>query len=269
LERHGETITVFRGANPFDQLSAGVKGLLIANTAVFFLQLLAPNIFMDYLALRPILIIKKYWVWQLVTYAFIHGNFFHLFVNMFALWMFAPHIEYLWGTKVFIRYYFLCVVGAALTQMAVAPYDLVIGASGGIYGLLLAFGFLFPDSVIYLFFVFPLRAIQAVLLIAFISLYSALSAGKSPVANMAHLGGMFTGFLYFKLPLWFENLGRWRRHHRFLSSSKLIIHDGAGPTKGDRVEEVDFRQRREQPDHGRARNHAPLCRKEKVDGWWD
>src|SRR5439155_14978314 len=138
----------------------------------------------------------------IVTYAFLHGNFWHLFFNMFALWMFGPHVESYWGTRTFLWFYFLCVVGAALTQTVVAPESVVVGASGGLYGLLLAFGFLFPDAVIYLFFFFPLRAIQAVLVIAVITFISSLQSGGERIAHVAHLGGIFTGFLYFKFPMW-------------------------------------------------------------------
>jgi membrane associated rhomboid family serine protease len=202
-------MTVLRGGNPFDNLPTGVKGLLVANGAAYMAQSLFPNFFFTYFALTPTKVLHSGWVWQLISYSFLHGNFFHLFFNMFALWMFGPHIESYWGTRAFLRFYFLCVLGAALTQTLVAPDSLVVGASGGLYGLLLAFGFLFPDAVIYLFFVFPLRAIQAVFVIAMITFISSLQAGGERIAHVADLGGIVTGLLYFKLPIWKMNIKSW------------------------------------------------------------
>ncbi len=209
-------MSVFRGANPFDQLTAGVKFLIVSNVAVYLLQMIFRNVGLEYyLGLTPVVVLTKYLIWQPFTYAFLHGNGWHLFFNMFALWMFAPHIESAWGTKPFLRYYFLCTLGAALCQFFMAPTSLVLGASGGIYGLLLAFGFLFPDAVIYLFFVFPLRAIQAVMFIALLTLVSSISSGGDRIAHFAHLGGMMTGFILFKWPEWVRGLQLWQADRRF------------------------------------------------------
>ncbi|MBV9079541.1 MAG: rhomboid family intramembrane serine protease, partial [Elusimicrobia bacterium] len=212
-------MTVYRGANPFDQLTPVVRRLLVANVGVFFLQMVFPDQMLTQFGLLPADIVQNYKVWQVVTYAFLHGNGWHLFFNMFALWMFGPHIEGIWGSRRFTAYYFLCVVGAALAQFAIAPKMLVVGASGAIYGVLLAFGFLLPDAVIYLFFFFPVRAMQAVIFIAALTFVSALSSGGSRVAHFAHLGGMFTGFLYFKIPEWTERL-RYRRLGQMFSKPK-------------------------------------------------
>lgn len=230
-------MSVFRGANPFDQLTPAVKNLVIINVAVFLVQLVFRNMLEMYFGLTPVFVLTKYWIWQIFTYSFLHGNGWHLFFNMFALWMFGPHIEGAWGTKTFLKYYFLCALGAAVGQFILAPSSLVIGASGAIYGLLLAFGFLYPDSVIYLFFVFPLRAIQAVFFIALLTLVMALGSGGERIAHFAHLGGMLTGFLYFKTPQWFRNVRLWRADYRFRnplgrrSGSKkavteFVVHDG-------------------------------------------
>jgi hypothetical protein len=134
---------------------------------------------------------------------------------MFALWMFAPHIESQWGTKYFLRFYFLCVLGAALGQFLLAPDVRVMGAAGGIYGLLIAFGLLFADAVIYLFFIFPVRAIQAVMFIALLILVSAFSGGGTRLSQIAQLGGMLTGFLLLKAPVWAEQARLWQANRRF------------------------------------------------------
>lgn len=186
--------------NQFDQLPKGVRGLLIVNTVVFLLQQIMPADYVSFFAFQPVLFLKNYYFWQIVTYAFLHGNFWHLLVNMFALWMFGTHVERMMGTFAFLRFYFFCVIGAALAQMLVAPYSAVIGASGGIYGVLYAFAHFFPDSVIYLFFIFPMRALQAVLFIALITLVSSIGSGGSRIAHFAHLGGMATGFLLLYIP---------------------------------------------------------------------
>ena len=209
-------MSVFRGANPFDQLTAGVKFLVVANVGVFFAQMMFHNQMLEYyLGLTPMLVLSKFWIWQVISYAFLHGSGWHLFFNMFALWMFAPHIENMWGTRRFLQFYFLCALGAAVCQFFLAPSALVLGASGAIYGLLLAFGFLFPDAVIYLFFFFPLRAIQAVMFIALLTLVSAVGTGGGRVAHFAHLGGMLTGFLWFKCPIWFSEFRLWQADRRF------------------------------------------------------
>ncbi len=199
-------MTTMRSGSPFDSLTPGVKGLLLVNGGVFLAQMLFPNFLIETFALMPARAVEKLWIWQLVTYSFLHGSFWHLFFNMFALWMFGPHIESYWGTPTFLRFYFLCVLGAAVAQCLIAPASVVVGASGGLYGLLLAFGFLFPDAVIYLFFFFPLRAIQAVIVISAITFASALQSGGEKVAHLAHLGGLVTGFLYFKVPVWITNI---------------------------------------------------------------
>ncbi|OVE78271.1 hypothetical protein BVX98_00735 [bacterium F11] len=205
----------FHGANPYDRLTLWVKRLLVANFILFLMQMMFPEIIMTYAALRPINVIQKFWIWQLFTYAFLHGNFLHLLFNMFALWMFGSHVERALGSPFFIKFYLYCVLGAALTQGIMAPYAPVVGASGGIYGILIAFGFLFPDTIIYLFFILPLRAIQAVIFFVLITLVSAVSSGGSRVAHFAHLGGMLTGFLLLKFPVWKENFQLWRAKKRF------------------------------------------------------
>ncbi len=193
----------------FDGLPPAIKGLIITCGVFFLADLIYPDSLIWYLGLMPLNVIHKFWVWQLFTYSFLHGGFWHLLFNMFALWMFGPHIERRWGTRKFLVYYFICVLGAALSQSIVAPNSLVVGASGGVYGLLLAFGLLFPRVVLYLFFMFPLRAIQAVLVIAAITLVSSLGSSGSPIAHFAHLGGMLTGFLYFRISEWLDNSKSW------------------------------------------------------------
>ena len=172
------------------------RALVLANVAVFFLLHLAPGV-MGLLALWPLK--SQFMPWQVVTYAFLHWDFGHLFFNMLGLWMFGSELERVWGEKRYLQFYFASVLAAALTQLVVtallrgdAP---TVGASGGIFGLLLAFAMIFPNRIILLFFVIPMRARWLVLLYGVLELYQGVYVMNSGVAHFAHLGGMLGGYL--------------------------------------------------------------------------
>jgi membrane associated rhomboid family serine protease len=136
--------------------------------------------------------------WQLITYAFLHGNFNHLFFNMFAVWMFGTPLESTWGTRRFLTYFTVCVVGAGLAQLLVqllvASGAPTIGASGGVFGLLLAYGVMWPDNRIFLiFFPVPIKAKWFVLIYGGIELMLGFTGSMPGVAHFAHLGGMILG----------------------------------------------------------------------------
>lgn len=139
--------------------------------------------------------------WQLVTYSFLHGDFIHLFFNMFALFMFGPAIEELTGSRRFLTYYFVCVITAALTQLIVhemlgGPPRPTVGASGGVFGLLLAYGMAFPHRKLMLIFPpIPMPAWLFVTLYGLLELYLGLSGRNTGVAHFAHLGGMVGGIV--------------------------------------------------------------------------
>jgi len=142
----------------------------------------------------------RFQVWQLVTYGFLHGDLMHIGFNMFMLWMFGRNLEVVMGSRRFLTYYMTCVVGAGLVQMLVAALQggtyATLGASGGVFGLLLAFGMFFPNQMIMLLIPpIPMKAKYMVILFGLLELYFGLS-GRSPgIANFAHLGGMLFGFL--------------------------------------------------------------------------
>ena len=173
------------------------QALLLANVAIFFLdQLLGGGLIVPF-GLWPLG--EHFLPWQIVTYAFLHGNFNHLFFNMLGLWMFGSELEHVWGPKRFLVFYTASVLAAAVTQLivnallgAVAP---TIGASGGLFGLLLAFAMLFPNRTILLFFVIPMKAKWLVALYGVIELYQGVYVMNSGVAHFAHLGGMLGGLL--------------------------------------------------------------------------
>ncbi len=199
-------------------LTPAVKILLIANGAIFVLQLLtAPTDNPDkldhmvfWLGLTPQLIFHYGWAWQLVSYMFLHGTFMHLAFNMFALWMFGSQLERVWGSKRFALYYFVTGIGGGLLHLALFPNSLspVIGASGAVFGLLLAYGVLFPNNLIYIYFVLPLKAKYFVLIFGALEMLMAGARPGDNTAHLVHVGGMLTGLLYLKGPLLWRPLIR-------------------------------------------------------------
>jgi membrane associated rhomboid family serine protease len=178
--------------------------LLVANVACFLLQMLAPDIVNPF-ALWPLGANAAsggrvgFAPWQLVSYAFLHGSLLHLGFNMLALYMFGSAIERVFGERRYLVYYFVCVVSAAITQLIVAgmsgQFYPTVGASGGVFGLLLAFGMYFPNNrVMLLFPPIPLPARVFVVLYAVLELYLGVTGTQEGVAHFAHLGGMVGGY---------------------------------------------------------------------------
>lgn len=180
-------------------MTPGVKNLLIANFAVFFLQILAPGLMNPYFwGLVPAFVFKKLFLWQLVTYMFLHGGFGHIFFNMFALWMFGLELERTWGTREFYKFYFLTGIAAGLSTAlfnwgSVIP---TIGASGAIYGILGAYALFFPDRYVYLYFLFPIKMKYLAVILGLLEFFSAYS--QDGIAHVAHLGGLVVGYFYLR-----------------------------------------------------------------------
>jgi len=178
-----------------------IFALLIANGIVFALQQINQNFLVINFGLWPAGVPgSPFMPWQLVTYGFLHGNLTHIMFNMFGLWMFGRELERMMGQKRFLIYYATCVIGAGLVQLIVAGSQgglyPTIGASGGVFGILLAYGMAFPNRMVMLMFPpIPMKAKYMVILFGLLELYTGVS-GRSPgVANFAHLGGMLFGFL--------------------------------------------------------------------------
>ncbi|CAN5816046.1 rhomboid family intramembrane serine protease [soil metagenome] len=173
------------------------QALLLLNVGVFFIDQLMGPMFVRLFALWPIG--AGFWPWQVGTYAFLHGGFNHLFFNMLGLWMFGSELERMWGSRRFIQFYSASVLAAALAQLMVTALTgsvyPTVGASGGLFGLLLAFGMLFPHRTILLFFVIPIPARILVALYGAFELYQGVTDSQGGVAHFAHLGGMLGGFL--------------------------------------------------------------------------
>jgi membrane associated rhomboid family serine protease len=209
----------FRTSSPYSSFFPnGVKWLLITNIAIFILYFFtwrteAGQIFRLF-ALSPGAVIGNFAVWQLFTYMFLHDptSFGHILFNMLTLWMFGMDLERDWGTKRFLTYYFVCGVGAGLCDVIanVVSGNLgtrTIGASGAIYGLLLAFGMLYPDRTVLMSFLFPIKAKYFVMIMGAIAFLSSIGSSGSRVSNVAHLGGMLFGYLYLRMKMPSVNTG--------------------------------------------------------------
>jgi len=203
----------YRTSYPYSSFfPTGVKWLLITNIALFVLYFFtwrteAGQIFRLF-ALSPGAVIGNFAVWQLFTYMFLHDptSFGHILFNMLTLWMFGMDLERDWGTKRFLTYYFVCGVGAGLCDVIanVVSGNLgtrTIGASGAIYGLLLAFGMLYPDRTVLMSFLFPIKAKYFVMIMGAIAFLSSVGSSGSRVSNVAHLGGMLFGYLYLRMKM--------------------------------------------------------------------
>jgi membrane associated rhomboid family serine protease len=183
-------------------LTPMIKNLMIIMGGVFLLQMAMSHTLNFYLGLVPILVWKKYFLWQLGTYIFLHGGITHILFNLLALWMFGGELESYWGGRKFLGYFLFCGVGAGICTVLFTPYQFVpvIGASGAIYGILLAFGWLFPNRMIYIYFLFPVPAKYMVIIFGLIALFSSMEGTGGGVAHLTHLGGLLFGLFYMAYP---------------------------------------------------------------------
>src|SRR5437868_5308887 len=183
----------------------GLKWLILINVVVFVLDFLAgPTIhsaLMAFFALTAEGAVKNFLVWQIFTYMFLHGGFTHLLFNMLTLWFFGTQLERDWGTRRFLKYYFLCGMAAGVCVLIanLLTRDVAtIGASGAIFGVLVAFAVLYPNQTVLMNFLFPIKAKYMVMIYAAIELLFPFRLGQSGVSTIAHLGGMAFGYVYLK-----------------------------------------------------------------------
>lgn len=190
-----------------------IKSLLIANAGIFiFVYIMnffsiggvpVSYIIRSIFALFPLFTsisgMPAFHIWQLVTYMFLHAGFMHLFINMFALWMFGMELENNWGSKRFLIYYFTCGIIAGISNLLLGPIfgqeGATIGASGAVYGILLAYGIIFPNRQIYIYFLFPIRAKYFVMLFIGLEIFAGVTGTQDGIAHFAHLGGAAGGYL--------------------------------------------------------------------------
>lgn len=213
----------FRGSISFGYgLTPWVKRLLIANGAAHLLLWLAP-VLKPYLAFRPASVLLH--PWTPITYMFVHGGFFHLFVNMIGLFFFGPPLEERWGSREFLKYYLICGIGGAAFSFLFGMHHTVIGASAAVFGVMLAFAMNWPNAPIYIWGILPIPAKWLVGILAVMSLLSATGGARDGIAHFAHLGGFATGFLYLRLgdPIRY----RLDRVRRLWPKSRLKVVPGA------------------------------------------
>ena len=182
-----------------------VRILLIANIALFFLNAIVGDVMTIRLGLSPQSVFEDGALWQPVTYMFLHSTrgLGHILFNMLALWMFGTELERTWGTRFFTKYYFVTGVGAAATSLVLSLFiddiyhSTTVGASGAIYGLLIAYAMYFPHRTIY-YIIFPIPARVFVTIMGLIAFWSSINGAGGGVAHTAHLGGLVVGYLYLK-----------------------------------------------------------------------
>jgi membrane associated rhomboid family serine protease len=213
--------TQYRSFYNSSYLPPGLKWLLISNIGVFLLYYIGGRAVQEpmktFFALTPVMVLQHFAIWQLATYMFLHGNITHIFFNMLVLWMCGTLLEPDWGTRRFLKYYFVCGIGAGICDLIVnvlvGHWDIpTLGASGAIFGLLLAFGVLYPNMTVMVMFVFPMKAKYMVMIYGLIAFLGALDV-NSGVSNVAHLGGMAVGYAYLRMRFFKIDLGYFSREY--------------------------------------------------------
>jgi membrane associated rhomboid family serine protease len=177
-----------------------VRWLLILNITVFVLQHLFLNRYLAVFGLVPSAFLGRGFIWQIITYMFFHGSVLHILFNMLFLWMMGSEIERLWGSREFLKYYLITGGGAGLVNVLVQPRSTIptIGASGAIFGLIIAFAMAFPDREILLYFLIRIKAKYFAVLVGLLELLALFLMPSAPIARFAHLGGLVVGYVYLK-----------------------------------------------------------------------
>ncbi|MCB0341361.1 MAG: rhomboid family intramembrane serine protease [Pseudobdellovibrionaceae bacterium] len=237
-----------------------VKKLLILNVGIWLLLVIGlqelvlhSRVVFEYFGLIPDSTVFRFYLWQPFTYMFLHSGseIFHILFNMLLLWWLGAELELRWGSRFFLTYYLVCGVGAAviytvgailyfwLTNQAYVLGVPVVGASGAVYGLLLAYGMIFGDRVMYFMMMFPMKAKHLVMILGGIELVTLLSSGPTgPVATLCHLGGLATGFLYLLYLAQRRgggSAGRKKPKRKYGRKLRLVVdNDRLGDDQGDR-----------------------------------
>jgi len=205
------------GMNLSYHLTPWVKRLLIANTVVFALTwVIGPGFVFEWFSFQPTKVLFR--PWTPFSYMFVHGDFWHVFMNMLVLFFFGPPLESKWGSREFARYYLICGLGGVALSFIFVSYS-IIGASAAVYGVMLAFAMVWPDAPIYVWGIFPVKAKWLVAFLVVITFSSAVGGAGGGIAHFAHLGGFAAGLLYLKTD-WrasqtIQNMGKAARARRF------------------------------------------------------
>jgi membrane associated rhomboid family serine protease len=186
-----------------------IKILVSINFGIFLLQTIArtEGMFFPLFGLVPKLVWSEFMLWQPFTYLFFHGSIWHVLINMFVLWMFGSELERLWGKEHFLKFYFVTGVGAGLVTMIIGLNSTtpIVGASGAVYGVLLAYGLTYPNRTVYLYGIIPIKSLWFVIGIGVIAFMSSFD-NVSQISHLTHLSGMVIGYLMLKRPVRFNDL---------------------------------------------------------------
>ena len=212
----------------------GVKFILLANVIIFLfielfgLQYLTFSLF----GLVPKLTLTSYQIWQPLTYLFLHSGFFHILINMLVLWMFGRELEYRWGKRNFLIYYFITGIGSGLVTMIFNPLSLtpVVGASGAIYGILTGYTLLYPSRQVYIYGIFPVQIKYMMIFLGITAFIASIANNNSTISHLTHLSGMIIGFLYLK-----KNLIK-----NYIPKIKIHDNDLKSSTKNNSMDEIDI-----------------------------
>ena len=214
--------------NPLS-LPSGVKLLLIINIAVFILMVLSGqrdrDIIIRIFGLIPNAISNEYKFWQTVTYLFIHDGPIHIIFNLFLLWVLGKDLEIDWGQKKFLIFYFICGIGAGFITVLFNIHSIIpiVGASGAIYGLLIAYGFTYPNRILLLYGLFPVKAKYVVLGFGFVAFIASFSANQSNISHITHLSGMIIGFIFICFNLNWNGIKVWYFRLRLKNTTKKFF----------------------------------------------
>ena len=226
-------------------ITPAVKILIITNVVLFALNVIVGEAMTIRLGLTPQAVFEQFALWQPLTYMFLHstGGFGHILFNMLALWMIGTDLERTWGTRFFVKYYFVTGIGAGAASLLLSAfsetvyYTPMVGASGAIYGLLLAFAMYFPHRMLVLF-IFPVPARIAVTILGAIAFLSSMGGPGGGVAHSAHLAGLIVGYLYLKglrlrLSPWAEVKYRYLKWKMGRARSKFDVYSGGRSSDDD------------------------------------
>ena len=195
-----------------------IKFIISINFLIFILQYLSgmEDELFTIFGIVPSKTFGELMLWQPFTYLFFHGGIWHVLINMFVLWMFGSELEKYWGKKEFLRFFFITGIGSGLITIlfSLSSTNPVVGASGAIYGVLLAYGLMFPNRLVYLYFLIPIKVKYLVILIGAIAFFSSLNPGNSNISHLTHLSGMVIGFIYLRSSINWNTINHFVIHRK-------------------------------------------------------
>ena len=195
-----------------------IKFIISINFLIFILQYLSgmEDELFTIFGIVPSKTFGELMLWQPITGLFFHGGIWHVLINMFVLWMFGSELEKFWGKKEFLRFFFITGIGSGLITIlfSLSSTNPVVGASGAIYGVLLAYGFMFPNRLVYLYFLIPIKVKYLVILIGAIAFFSSLNPGNSNISHLTHLSGMVIGFIYLRSSINWNTINHFVIHRK-------------------------------------------------------